>query len=113
MPRLPVMRISLNNAALLSGLYLAVGTVVEVVRRAFNARWAEALSLSMEAFPARLLDWCGLLEPVRQAYAAETVSPTLVRLLYGSVTVAVIFATGVLVGGLMWAATRVLGPKAR
>lgn len=102
MANVPVFKISLTNASILSGLYLLVAVVVELVRRAWNPRWIERVSLSLEAFPARTLELLGLFEPLRRAWVEERISPLGVRFVYGLTTVAVIFALGLAVGAVMW-----------
>lgn len=99
---LPVFRISVHNATLLSALYLAIATVLEGVRRIFNPRWAEKACLAMEAFPARAIDVVGLLDPIKHAYAWGNISEMEVRLIFGVATVIVIFLLAVLVGSGMW-----------
>jgi hypothetical protein len=100
---LEVFRISLTNASMLSALYLMTAVVVEGVRRTWNPRWAERLSLALEAFPARTLEVLGLLEPLRQAWLSHTVTDLGVRVVYGATTVALIFTLGLTVGAAMWA----------
>jgi hypothetical protein len=109
MAKVPVFRISLTNATLLSGVYLVGGALVELVRRAWNPRWAERLSLSLEAFPAKVLEFLGLFEPLRRAWLEGALSDVQVRVLYGLTAVALIYTLGVVVGGLMWGATRLAG----
>lgn len=103
---IPVFRISFANATLLAGGYLVVGAIVEGVRRTFNPRWAEQLSWSLEAFPAGILRTVGLLNPLRDAYAAGTLRETHVRLIYAGAVVFTVYAIGLGVGGLMWLAMR-------
>ncbi len=105
---LPVFRISVHNATLLSALYLAVATVLEGIRRVWNPRWAEKACLAMEAFPARALELIGLLEPIKYAYAWGNISELQVRLIFGGVTVVVIFLLAVLVGSGMWLFAKVV-----
>jgi hypothetical protein len=102
MANVPVFKISLTNASILSGLYLLIGVVVELLRRVWNPRWLEQVSLSLEAFPARTLELFGLFEPLRRAWVEDRISPLGVRFVYGFTTVAVIFLLGLAVGGLMW-----------
>ncbi len=102
MARVPVFRISLSNATLLSGGYLLVGALVEVIRRTVNPRWADELSWKLEAFPAGILRVVGLLEPLREAYAHGLMSQTQVRLAYAGSAVLVIYVIGVMVGAAMW-----------
>ncbi len=99
---IPVFRISFANATLLSGGYLLVGAIVEGIRRTINPRWAEQLSWSMEAFPAGILRTVGLLNPLRDAYAAGTLKETHVRLIYAGSVVLTVYAIGLGVGVLMW-----------
>lgn len=103
---IPVMRISLTNATIVSVMYLVVATGVELVRRAWNPRWAENLSNAMESFPSRTLELVGALEPLRRAWVEQRISNLGVRLVYGATTVALIFALGFAVGGAMWVMVR-------
>ena len=103
---IPVFRISFANATLLSAGYLVVGAVVEVVRRTWNPRWAEQLSWSMEAFPAGILRTFGVLDPLREAYAAGTLHETHVRLIYAAAVVLTVYGIGLLVGASMWLMVR-------
>ncbi len=107
MANVPVFKISVTNASILSALYLFVAVVVELVRRVWNPRWIERVSLSLEAFPARTLELFGLFEPVRQAWHEDRLSGLGVRFIYGFTTVAVIFTLGMLVGGAMWIISRI------
>jgi hypothetical protein len=100
---LPVFRISIHNATLLSAFYLLLATLLEGIRRLFNVRWAERACLAMEAFPARALDLAGLLDPLKRGYAWGLFSEMQVRLLFGFTTVLVIFILAVVVGAGMWA----------
>lgn len=102
MSKVPVFRISLNNATLLSGAYLVFAAATELVRRQWNPRWIERVSLSLEAFPARTLDLLGLFEPLRRAYMNGQLSVTQVRLVYAGTTVSIIFVLGFAVGTAMW-----------
>ncbi len=107
MAKIPVFKISVTNASILSGLYLLIAVLVELVRRAWNPRWIERVSLSLEAFPARTLELFGLFEPLRRAWVEERISPLGVRFVYGLTTVAVIFTLGLAVGAVMWVISRV------
>jgi hypothetical protein len=100
-PGVPVFRISLTNAALLSTLYLAVASVVEMIRRVWNPRWVDRVSFSLEAFPARTLDLFGLFQPLHEAWLRNELTQLEVRFIYGLVTVGIIFALGAVVGALM------------
>ncbi len=99
--RVPVLRISLTNATVLSAIYLVSASVIELVRRQWNPHWADRASLAMEAFPARALELLGLFAPMRRAVVHEQLSPFHVRLILGATAVGLIFAIGLAVGGLM------------
>ncbi len=96
------LKLSLTNATLLSGLYLAFGVVVEVARRVWNFRWAERMSLALEAFPARTLELVGLFDPIRRAWVENRLTGQEVRIIYGGTTVVIIFTIGAVVGLAMW-----------
>ncbi|MFT3709829.1 MAG: hypothetical protein QM817_19540 [Archangium sp.] len=106
-PAVPVFKISLTNAALLSTLYLAVASLVEIIRRVWNPRWVDRVSFSLEAFPARTLELFGLFQPLHEAYLKDEISPLGVRFVYGFVTIAIIFTLGGFVGGMMALIARV------
>lgn len=99
--QIPFVRLSLTNATVLSVLYLVVAVAVEVVRRVWNPRWAEQVSLVLESFPARTLELVGAFEPLRNAWLEHRVSDLTVRAVYGATAVALIFALGLLVGALL------------
>ncbi len=107
MANVPVFKISVTNASILSGLYLLIAVLVELVRRTWSPRWIERVSLSLEAFPARTLELFGLFEPLRRAWVDEQISPLGVRFIYGLTTVTVIFTLGMAVGAVMWIISRV------
>lgn len=96
--RVPVFQISLANATILSGGYLVFASGVELLRRTVNPRWVEQLSLSLEAFPARLLQLLGVFEPLRRAWIEGAVSDFHVRLIYGLTVIGLIFMLGFSVG---------------
>ena len=108
---LPIFRISLYNATLLSGAYLFIATALEIVRRNFTARWAEKGCLEMEKFPARTLDLVGLLDPLKRAYAWGSITDWEVRVVFGLTTISLIFALAMLVGGGMWMFARYVGRR--
>ena len=107
---LPIFRISLYNATLLSGTYLAIATALEVIRRNFNARWADRGCLEMEKFPARTLDLIGLLDPLKRAYAWGEVADWQVRVVFGATTIGLIFLLAMMVGGGMWVFAKYVTP---
>lgn len=111
MSNIPVFRISVTNATLLSGFYLLVASAVEVIRRVWNPRWIDRVSLSMEAFPARTLEVLGLFEPIRRAWLEGKLSDLEVRLIYGATAVSVIFTLGLLVGLAMWGVAEALARR--
>ena len=90
------------------GALLAVA--VEVVRRLWNPRWIDQVSLSLEAFPARTLPLFGLFEPLKRAWVENAISPLGVRFVYALTTVVVIFTLGMLVGAVMWLIARLTAP---
>lgn len=108
---LPIFRISVYNATLLSGTYLLIATVLEVIRRIFTVRWAEKACLEMEKFPARALEILGLLDPLKRAYAWGGITDWQVRLVFGLTTVTLIFVLALLVGAGMWLFARVVARK--
>jgi len=110
--RVPIFRISLTNATVLSGLYLVAAAVIEVVRARWNPHWADRASLAMEAFPARALEVLGLWRPLREAVVAEQLSNFQVRLIFGLTSALMIFAMGLVVGLLMWGLSRLGTRKA-
>jgi hypothetical protein len=101
-PRFPLVRIMLGNATLLSLLYLVAAIAIEVVRRYFSTRWSEKASLAMESLPARALEMVGLLAPLKRSYVYGSMSEFMVRLIFGTTTVAIIFLMALLVGAGMW-----------
>ena len=105
---LPIFRISVYNATLLSGMYLFVATVLELLRRNFSLRWADKACLELEKFPARTLDLIGLLDPLKRAYAWGQVTDWQVRIAFGMTTIVLIFALAMLVGCGMWIFARVV-----
>lgn len=110
-PPVPVFRISLANATLLSGLYLVVAAAVELIRRVWNPRWVDRVSIALEAFPARTLELLGLFEPLRRAWVENKIGQLGVRFIYGLTTVGVIFTLGLLVGVVMWGIARAAGSR--
>lgn len=103
MQRMDTGKLMVANATLLSGIYLLLGLGVEVGRRMTNARWAERLSLALDALPARVLELTQLLSVVRAGYTDGKLSEFWVRVIFGTTTIAVIFVMALLVGTVMWA----------
>jgi len=111
-PRLPLARMMFGNATLLSVVYLGIGLVAETVRRTTNARWAEWLCVAMDQLPAGALSLMRLMRPLRTAYVDGSVSEFWLHVVFGLMTVAIIFAMAVLVGVGMWIA-RALWERSR
>ena len=99
---IPIFRISLSNATVLSVAYLAMAMLVEASRRWFPFRWTDRASLTVEWIPARTLDWLGLYQPVRQAVIDGSLSSFAVRMIFGATSVLAIFLVAMSVGLLMW-----------
>jgi hypothetical protein len=102
LPRFPLTRLMLGNATLLSGIYLAFGLAVELVRRYANTRWAERLSFALDALPARALEVAQLMRPLSYWYQSGALSEFWLRVVFGLTTVAIIFAMAVVVGLSLW-----------
>ncbi|PTL77744.1 hypothetical protein [Vitiosangium sp. GDMCC 1.1324] len=90
-----------GNAFLLSVLYLVVGIGVEGARRVWPSILLQRLSLSLDSLPARALELVGLMQPLRDAYFAGRLSESVLRLVFGVTTIAIIFLLAVVVGVLM------------
>jgi hypothetical protein len=95
------MRIMSGNAFLLSILYLLVGLGVEVARRWRPSSFIMRLSLSLDSLPARVLELVGLMTPLREAYFSGRVTEPVLRLVFGTTTICVIFLLAVSVGLFM------------
>lgn len=93
-----------GNAFLLSVIYLLVGIAVEVARRVYPSTFVQRLSLSLDALPAKALEFIGAMEPLRRIYLNGKMAEYQVRLIFGVTTVIIIFllafVVGLLVGGL-------------
>lgn len=99
---IPIFRISLQNATVLSVAYLMMSVVVEASARWYPLRWTERAAQTVEWIPARTLDWVGLFEPLRRAVLEDGLSMFVVRLVLGMTSIAGIFAVALSVGSLMW-----------
>ena len=88
---IPIFRISLSNATVLSIAYLAVAMLIEASRRWFPFRWTDRASLTVDWIPARTLDWMGLYEPIRRAVVEDRLSTFAVRMIFGATSIASIF----------------------
>lgn len=98
----PIFRISMSNATVLSVAYLAVAMLVEGLRRWFSFRWTEPVAEQLAFIPERTLHLLGLYAPLRAAAIDDRLSVFQVRLVLGATSVVVIFAVSLAVAGLMW-----------
>ncbi|WP_233597394.1 MULTISPECIES: hypothetical protein [unclassified Corallococcus] len=109
-PSSPLLKVMWGNAFLLSVLYLLTGIVVESVRRRYHKPFFERLSMALDSLPARALELVRAMEPLREAYFSGRITDLGVRVVFGLVTVAVIFLLAVVVGAIMavlrWALMR-------
>jgi len=98
-------QVTLSALTLAAG-YFCVGLLVETLRRLYPSHSVLTLSFALDALPARALSFCGLLEPLREAYVAGRVSEAGLRAVFGATSLAVIFlmAAGL---GVLGAALRV------
>jgi len=101
-PRFPLLRIMLGNALLLSGIYLFLGLVVEVLRRWFPSERVDTFSLTLDSLPGRVLILLRVMPKLRELYLYHSMSNTTLRLIFAVTTVAVIFALALLVGVAMY-----------
>jgi hypothetical protein len=87
----PLVRQVTASALTLATGYLGVGLLVEGARRLYPSRGVLTLSFALDALPARVLSFFGLLEPLREAYLSGRVSEAGLRVVFGAVALAVIF----------------------
>lgn len=99
-------RTLLSNVFVLSAIYLVIGLLLEVVRKAFDSAWAARILTAMDGLPSRALQLLGLLAPLREAYGRGALDTWELRAIFSLATVAVIAATAVLVGLAMALLTR-------
>ena len=102
-----------GNALALSGLYLAVGVVVELLRAHAPSAAALRVSYALDSLPARVLDRLGLLVPIREAYTDGRLSESMVRLCFGGTAVGFIFALALLLAGLTLLVRHLVTRRAR
>ena len=98
----PIFRISLANATVLSVAYLAMALIVDMSLIWLPFEWTDRASKTVEWIPSRTLDWLGLLEPMRQAMLDDRLTNFQARLILGVTSIAGIFAIAIAVGTLMW-----------
>lgn len=96
--KVPVLRLSLQNATILSAVWLASASLLELARRYGHWRWAEHGVLAVEAFPMRVWDFLGVMPLVREAYVHGELAGWQVRVLLGLTTVVIIAVLAVAVG---------------
>lgn len=97
-PRFPLLRIMLGNALLLSGIYLALGLVVEGLRRWVPSEGVDRLSLVLDSLAGRVLVETGAMSKLRELYLYNHLSNSSLRLIFELTTVLVIFALALVVG---------------
>lgn len=106
-PPLTIRELVFGNALALSGVYLALGLGMELVRRFAPRPLFEASVRRLDDLPGTVLHWLGLLPMLRRIIVYEGIGTWTVRVVFGLTTVAVIFAlaafTGVLLASLRWA----------
>lgn len=94
----PLLRLVVGNALALAAGYLALGLLVETVRRFYPARTVLTVSFALDALPARVLSILGLLEPLREAYLAGRLNEAGLRAVFGCTALAVIFLLATVLG---------------
>lgn len=110
---IPIFRISLQNATVLSVAYLLMAMVIEASRKWFPFRWTDRAALTVEWIPARTLDWVGLYQPIRSAVIEDKLSIFTVRLIFGATSVLAIFVVALGVGTMMWVGRWLLSRRDR
>jgi hypothetical protein len=96
----PLLRLVVSNALALAVGYLAVGLVVETIRRIYPARSVLTLSFALDALPARVLSLFGVLEPLREAYISGRLGEAGLRAVFGLTALGVIFFLAAVLGGV-------------
>ncbi len=97
-PAPPLLRLVVLNALTLSAGYLTVGLLVECVRRLYPSRGVLTLSFALDALPAEVLQVCGFLGPLREAYLGGQLSEGALRAIFGGTALAVIFLLAAVLG---------------
>lgn len=100
--RFPLLRIMFGNAFLLSISYLAIGLVIDSLRRWAPAEWIDRASLVIDSLPARTLLALGVMGRLREAYIDDRFSGFAMRLVFSLTTLGIIFVLALVVGALMW-----------
>ena len=86
------------NALTLAVGYLAVGVLVESLRRLYPSRGVLTLSFALDALPAQVLSLCGFLEPLRDAYLSGRLGEAGLRIIFALTALAVIFLLALVLG---------------
>jgi hypothetical protein len=107
-PQIPLAKMMIGNATLLSFVYVVLGLAIETVRRLRPIRWVENLAVALDALPARILELLGLLTRIHEWYAFGRLNPFWLRVIFGATTIVLIFAMAVFVGAGMWLMRRAL-----
>lgn len=100
--QIPLFRIMLGNATLLSVAYLTLGVGVELLRRFYPLKWIPRAALLLDSLPGRTLELVGIMEPLRVAYVYGRVDETGLRVIFALTTLLIIFAMAIVVGVGMW-----------
>lgn len=96
--RRPLVSLVVGNALTLAAGYLGLGVLVESLRRAYPSRSVLTLSFALDALPAQVLSFFGLLEPLREAYLQGQLGEVGLRGIFGATSLAVIFVLAALLG---------------
>lgn len=108
----PLLRVMIANAMLLSGVYALLGLLAELARQYLPSRLSDHAALVIDSLPARALELLGLMGPLRDALFDGRISNFVVRLAFGVTSFAVIFVLALLVGSLTGLARRLTAKKA-
>lgn len=108
--RFPLLGIILGNAFLMSVIYLALGVLVDGLRRLWPHPALVAFSERLDDLPTTALRYSGLWSDLRLLYVHEEVPTWVLRVVYGLTTVTIIFAlafvTGAALGVVRWVMLR-------
>jgi hypothetical protein len=88
------------NALGASIAYAFVGAALEALRRWHPTHWAQLALRALDSIPARVLNHLGALPSLRELWLSGEVSGCVLRLLFATTTLAVIFILTFIVGGL-------------
>jgi hypothetical protein len=105
--RTPILRIVFQNAFVLSVLYVLLGIGVDLAWRLRPTHFIFRLSFALDALPAQALALLGLLGPLQQANFRGSLTPAELRWIFAATAIAVIFASALIIGGLMAATRRI------